>query len=80
MKPHIIEAAIVFIPGDPDAGISDQQIKIKGPLADLGVFAEEDRQDLLEVMRGELEAAFGDILDQIVTVVFDFEIDAADAA
>ena len=59
--------------GDPGAGISETVIEIKGALFDLGTMAENDHESFIEDYRADLEKAFGRILDEAVTVLFDFE-------
>ena len=48
-------------------------IEIKGALFDLGTMAENDRESFIEDCRADLEKALGRILDEAVTVLFDFE-------
>jgi hypothetical protein len=72
-----IKTINIFSPGDHSVGIPDFRLELKDPacelIADMLVFAEEDRKEVVEEFREKLQEAFAVVCDNPVYVTFDDE-------
>lgn len=75
--PNKITTAHVWTEGDASVGISGEGAEVKATgdyLIDLDTLAQEDRVQTLEAFRTKTAGAFGAIWDELVKVLFDFEL------
>lgn len=73
----IIEKIYISTLGDPSVGIQSSNLVVDtdGTL-DMDVFLKEDIAEVLRCYRIQLEKCFSSILDEPVSVLFDFEYEA----